>query len=60
MKAYDNIASPLRANNKNIPDDEIDQKVSTGSSTSLESATKERLGTETAKSTPYRSSIDPR
>jgi len=27
MKAYDNIASPLRANNKNIPDDEIDQKV---------------------------------
>ena len=27
MKAYDNIASPLKANNKNIPDDEIDQKV---------------------------------
>ena len=27
MKAYDNIASPLKANNKNIPDDEIDHKV---------------------------------
>ena len=27
MKAYDNIASPLRANNKNISDEEIDQKV---------------------------------